>query len=176
MSSLHLQPAGRIDSLPSCFIHFLLKHDLILIATIYQELTFTRHGAKHLTSFILFPLVLTRVLWNRYHLTDEVSGPKEVNCLPQGHMEVTGNVWDLNGGIWLQSQPINRQPKFIISTTSLLAHQEAAASLFYNIFLQAFPTKLSFDFRCCFIHVHVCIAYLQWYYYWNSFPLFLHYC
>lgn len=153
---------------------FLLKHDLILIAAIYWEFTFTRHKAKDLTSFTLFLLVLTRVLWNRYHLTEEVSGPKEIKCLPQGHMGVTGNAgaWveasDFRASSWTANLRPNCQQR-PCQPSPLHVNHNSTASLLRNVFSQSSPSKFSHDFgNVCFIHESV--AYLQLYCLSNTFP------
>ena len=133
-------PQEEQKLLANLFVYFLLQHDFRLITTIYWDLTFTRQRAKHLTNSTLFPLFLTRALWNRYHLTDEVYGPKEVNCLPQGHMEAIGNadIWmgasDFRAATWTANlrQKCLQLPS---QPSTMNFSQEAVAFLFYKIVL-----------------------------------------
>ena len=119
-----------------------------------------------------------RVRWNRYHLTDELCGPKEVNCLPQAHMEVTGNagIWmeasDFRAGMWTASL---RQNSLQVPSqpNTFNFHREAVAFLFHNIF----PSLLHPNFYMTWAMDMFTLTISKYIHYFsNTFPLSLYFC
>ena len=118
-----------------------------------------------------------RVRWNRYHLTDEVCGPKEVNCLPKltwKWLEMLGFEWrHLTSELacelpaWDNSLQVPSQP------STLNFHQEAVAFLFHNIF----PSLLRPNFYMTWAMDMFTLTISKYIHYFsNTFPLSLYFC